>query len=224
MKKTISIFIFLVFPFFAKAQWSAYARIGAGFAGETINESVLLMPDYNTFKPYLSSSALGYSFQGGLDVNYFFSTRFGLASGLDYNYAKCPGEVLLVAGDFYSNPHSEALKIPLSLLWSPGKRHRSLLRLGLSANFGLMYNAPGITGSILWYNYYFWGVQIGYARRWGDRFRLGLLWQRNLNWYMEEIAGHAGTDVGSGTLFAKHYFSNLMITVSYRLLGGKGKK
>ena len=218
MKKTVVSFVLLTLPFLASAQWSAYITGGGGSAIKNVTESVL-MSNYTTNKQHTNSVAFGYSFQGGLDINYFWSPKLGLASGLTYYYSRVPGETLTTGELSQENWHSEAMQIPLSLLWSPGKRHRSIIRLGFSANFSLMYNTFGQAINY-WYNPFFWEVHLGYSRSIGDRFRLGLLLSQNLNWYMKEEVTNAVSDAGSG-MVNKHYFTNVLVTVSYRLFGNK---
>ncbi|MBE0649238.1 MAG: hypothetical protein IH595_00205 [Bacteroidales bacterium] len=228
MKRIFIMLTFLLFPFWASAQWSAYITGGVGGAYETMSESLFLVPQYTYVDGYSSSAAYGYSFQGGLDIEYFISPRFGLATGLGYTFSHSPGATLNVTGGSLETKwHAEqAIEIPISLLWSPDRRHLSTISLGLSSNFSLMYNTLIVYGSgFLWYNNYFWGAHVGYSRQLGDRLRLGILLNRNLNWYMEEIAFQKiTTDVGSGTLRARHYYTNLLVTVSYRLLGGRKEK
>lgn len=228
MKRIFIMLTFLLLPFWASAQWSAYVTGGIGSAYETMSESLFLLPHYTIVNGYSRSTAYGYSFQGGLDIEYFISPRFGLATGLGYTFSHSPGAFLNVAGGSLETKwHAEqAMEIPISLLWSPGRRHLSTINLGLSSNFSLMNNTSFIYGSgFLWYNNYFWGAHLGYSRRLADRLRLGILLDQNLNWYMEEFAYKTiTTDVGTGTLRARHYYTDLMVTVSYRLLGGKKKK
>lgn len=228
MKRTFIVFILLLFPFWASAQWSAYVTGGIGGAYETISESVFLVPQYTFVHGYSHYAAYGYSFRGGLDIEYFITPRFGLATGLGYAFSHSPGSNLHVAGGSLEPKwHAEqAIEIPISLLWSLGRRPLSTINLGISSNFSLMYNTLGVYGSgVLWYNNYYWGVHLGYSRKLGNHLRLGVLLNRNLNWYMEESSFQTfTTGVGNGSLRARHYYTNFMVTVSYRLLGGKRKK
>jgi hypothetical protein len=228
MKRILIILTFLLFPFWASAQWTAYITGGIGGAYETMPESLFLAPQYTLIKNYSHSAAYGYSFQGGLDIEYFISPRFGLATGLSYTFSHSPGATLTVAGGSTETQwHAEqAIDIPLSLLWFPDRKHLSTISLGLSSNFSLMDNTPFVYGSgFLWYNNYFWGAHLGYSHRLGNRLKLGILLNRNLNWYVEEFSYNTSiTSLGTGTLRSRHYYTNLTVTVSYRLLGGKGKK
>ena len=227
MKRIFIILALLLFPFWALAQWSAYVTGGIGSAYEAISESVFRVPQYTYVDGYSRSVAYGYTFQGGLEIEYSISSRFGLATGLDYTFSHSPGADLNVAGgSLRTKWHAEqAIEIPISLLLLPGRRHLSTIKLGLSSNFSLMYNTLGVYGSgMLWYNNYFWGAHLGYSRRLDDRLRLGILLNQNLNWYMEELSFKTMTGVGYGVIRARHYYTNLMVTVSYRLLEGRREK
>ena len=212
----------------AKEKWSVYVTWTGGIANEQNIETDFYTPGSSGKKNDIGYNSPGYSFHAGLDVEYHFVPRFGLASGISYVYARIPGEadIFGLGGFLKFKFHAEALQIPLSLLWLPGKRHSSMIKLGVSANFGLLNNTFNLAGTdVWWHNPFFWETHIGYSRKLGKHFRVGALLTWDLNYYMKEDIVKSSYPGGTpySTAVSKYYFSTMQLTVGYRLFGSKNE-
>jgi hypothetical protein len=217
----------------AEEKWSVYLSLGGGNAMEQNIRTDYPTPKSSGKRNNEGYNIPGYTFHGGLDVEYHFVPRFGLASGISYVYSRIPGEAEYEGYGFSPFKfRSEAIQIPLSLLWLPGKRHNSMFNLGVSANFGLLNNMLTLAGNDYWWHKRFiWESHFGYSRRLGDHFRVGALLTWDLNYYIKEnivtsILIPEGSQYGTpyGMAVSKRYFSTMQLTVGYRLFGSKNER
>ncbi|MBE0651073.1 MAG: outer membrane beta-barrel protein [Bacteroidales bacterium] len=216
MKKSLFLFLLLCIPFWATAQWSVRAYAGGGFAYETANE--VLQNNYSKVEQnQLQYGDYGYTFQGGINAQYFISRKFGFGTGLGYQYSKTSGFISTPPPEG-TNWHSESFKIPFNLLWSPGKMHHSFFNIGLSTHFNLMKRY--VVNYKTNYQYpVFSSVQLGYTHKLGEQFQLGIQFEKDLGWYSRTAYYETNT-----TSIDPRYFTSLQIIFSYRLFGKDGKK
>lgn len=211
----------------AKEKWSVYFTLTGGIAMEQNIRTNYPTPKSSGKRNNEGYNVPGYSFHGGIDVEYHFVPSLGLASGISYVYSRIPGEAEFLGMGIFTEFkwYSETIQIPLSLLWLPGRRHSSMLKLGLSAKFGLLNNIPGITGDVWWHNKFIWETHFGYSRRLGKHLRVGALLTWDLNYYIKEDIINSTYQDGTpySTAVSKRYLSTNQLTVSYLLYGGKRK-
>ncbi len=224
MKKIMLLFGLLWLPFLASAQWSVLMTAAAGVAAETS-----ITPAYGSSEPlHFGYSTLDYSFQGGVEVSYFYTPRFGLGSGLIYSHSRS-------LMDFRANPdatekkywHSETIKIPLNLNWAFGKARRSIILFGLVGNINLRrheFDPPDYSSVTYRNNPFFLGIQLGYHYKLGNRFQIGILLYRDINWFRKQIFQNSDGTI-EPALTSERYFHTVQLTLSYRLFGNtvKGK-
>ncbi|MBN2637596.1 MAG: outer membrane beta-barrel protein [Bacteroidales bacterium] len=219
MKKIRTLlFIFTVcLPFWSTAQWSVNFFAGGGPAHETANQEKQVT--YFRLKDSKTTYGnAGYTFQGGINVEYFINQKIGFGTGVGYQYSKTDG---LPVG--FSTPtgelpnwHSESIKIPFNFLWSPGKSHRSVLNVGLATHFNLMsYGTFG--GLSNDQNPVFTSAQAGYTYRLGKGFQIGIVIETDLSWYARTTS--YPSDQPPTTVFANRSFSSAQLILSYRLFG-----
>lgn len=214
--KTTLLLLFLGLPFLATAQWSARLFVGGGYAMETAYE--VLQNNYSKIEQHqLHYADNGYTFQGGINVQYFISPKFGFGTGLGYQYSKTSGFISTPPPEG-TNWHSESLKIPFNFLWSPGKLHHSVFNIGLATHFNLMVRY--VVNYKTNYQYpVFTSAQLGYTHRLGERLQLGIQFEKDLGWYSRTAYYETNT-----TSFDPRYFTSLQVILSYRLFGKDGKK
>jgi len=220
MKKISLLFGLLWLPFLVSAQWSVQMTAVAGVAAETS-----ITPAYGSSEPlHFGYSTLDYSFQGGVEVNYFYTSRFGLGSGLTYSHSRS-------LMDFRANPdvtekkywYSETIKIPLNLNWALGKARRSIILLGIVGNINLRRHefppsGDGYGPSSYRDNPFFLGIHLGYYYSLGNRLRVGILMYRDINWFSKQIFQNPNGTI-EPALTSKRYFHTAQLTLSYRLFG-----
>ncbi len=205
-------------PFLVSAQWSANLIAGGGLAFVTA-----INPGYGSSEPqHFGYSTTGYSFQGGIEVNYFYTSRFGLGSGLIYSHSRS-------LMDFQANPdvtikkywHSETISIPLNLNWALGKARRSTIVFGLVGNINLRhheFDAPDYRSSTYRNHPVFLGIHAGYYYNLGNRFQIGILFYRDIEWFRKEIFQNPDCTI-EPALTKERYFHTAQLTFSYRLFG-----
>ncbi len=217
MKKSLFLFLLLCIPFWATAQWSVQAFAGGGAAYESAYE-VFRNNSSGLEQHQLHYADNGYTFQGGINVQYFISPKFGFGTGFGYQYSKTSGFVSMPPPEG-TNWHSESLKIPFNLLWSPGKLHRSVFNIGLATHFNLMqrYDVSYYESN---YQYpVFVSVLFGYTHSLGKRFQWGVLFEKDLSWYSR--TDYMETHI---TVLDPRHFTSLQVIFSYRLFGKDGRK
>ncbi|VAW27329.1 hypothetical protein MNBD_BACTEROID07-1700, partial [hydrothermal vent metagenome] len=65
---------------------------------------------------------------------------------------------------------------------------------------------------------FFLGIHLGYYYKLGDRFRIGILLYRDVNWFSKRIFQNSdGTTEPAMT--RNRYFHTVQLTLSYRLFG-----
>ncbi len=218
MKKSITIIILLLCPFWASAQWSVNLKAGAGYAKEIEKEV-----DPGAGISFSFFSRPGYSYFGGIDVEYSFSKHLGLGSGLLYSYSR--------SMDGYANQfqmkqywHSETLNVPVSLLWKPGTAGRSTFQAGLSAKINLRHHQyetsqPEYMANLTYRdNPFFLGFHLGYEYAPAERFRVGILLNEDIGFFLKQIVNAGNGDVYR--IFYRHYFTP-QLTLSYSLFRSK---
>jgi hypothetical protein len=221
MKKSLSLFLLLCLPFLAPAQWSVRIFAGGGPAFEAAHEEKQI-DNYRVEKSKVTDNGFGYSFQGGVNMQYFINRRFGFGTGLGYQYKY--SDIITLPEDYApyhkGKWHSESLIIPFNFLWSPGKRHHSVFNAGLATHINLM---PYETYWGVYNDQYpvFVSAQLGYAYRLGKRFQMGLLMETDLGWYARTAA--YTPDQTNAIIFANRSFTSAQIILSYRLFGKEGK-
>ena len=226
--KTTLLLLFLGLPFLATAQWSAQVFAGGGPAFETAYEvNQIINSRYEQRQPTLSD--FGYTFQGGIYAQYFINQKFGFNIGLGYQYAKSQELVNVSSPNGgLKNWHSESIKIPFNLLWSPGRSHHSVFNLGLATHFNVMKHYVIASNSQTNYQYpVFVSAQLGYMHRLGKRFLIGIQFERDLSWYSKTVTydvSFASYNYSQANIFDSRYFTSAQIILSYRLFGKDGKK
>lgn len=227
MKKSIIIFVLLFSPFLASAQWSLRITAGAGPAIETAREVDQIVNSRAEYS-MVSYGFTGYSFQAGMDLQYFISSQIGLGTGLAYQYSQVKDDDYLELGlpNAPKKRHLSSIKIPFALLWSSGSRsHHSLFSFGLDANISLMSYKYWDSSTTDYYLPFFSSLLVEYSYRLGTRFSMGILINRDINWYSRTTHYNIGIGNGGNTkvaniMFYKHLFS-AKIMLSYRLFKGK---
>ena len=215
--KTTLLLLFLGLPFIATAQWSVNLKAGAGYAKEIAKEV-----DPGGGISFSFFSRPGYSYFGGADVEYFFSKHLGVGSGLTYAYSKSLDNYVYSMFQTKQYWHSETLNLPLSLLWKPGAKGRSILQAGLSAKINLRHHQyeNGLLQPFTYRdNPFFLGFHLGYEYSPIERFKVGVLLNEDIGWFLKEV----GRDANNGKVFRsfyRHYFTP-QITLSYCLFKGK---
>lgn len=217
MKKTLLLFSLLWLPFLASAQWSVQITAGGGSAAESAVAVKQVIYSRAETKQETTSD-FGYSFQGGIDVQYFINSKIGFGTGLGYRYSKSRVlTVLSPSGE--KNWHAESIKIPFVFLWSPGESHRSVFNVGMATHFNLMRYDIASSVETNNQNPVFTSAQLGYAYKLGERFQVGILLDRDISWYSRTTNYLSET-----TLFYDRYFTSLQLTLSYRLFGSSKDK
>ncbi len=217
--KTTLLSLLLCLPFWATAQWSVRVFAGGGSANETANQEKQLTY-FRIKNSKITDIAAGYTFQGGINVQYFICPKFGFCTGVGYQYSKTVGLLdFITSYGVHPNWHSESIKIPFNFLWSPGKRHHSVFNAGLATHINLM--SYGTFGGLSNDQYpVFTSAQLGYAYKLGKRFQAGILLESDIGWY----ARTTSYEPSQTTIFANRSFSSAQIILSYRLFGKDGKK
>ncbi|MBE0651624.1 MAG: hypothetical protein IH595_12400 [Bacteroidales bacterium] len=226
MRRSFTIFILLLFPFWANAQWTVQITAGGGPAMELareVHQIVASRAEYSNG----TNGYFGYSYQAGLDVQYFINSRIGIGTGVAYQYSGSKDDLESYFG-YQSQQHSSAIKIPVNLLWSPGKLHHSLFRFGLAANIGLMPYKMLNSYVTDEYAPFFSSLVLGYSYQLGKRLNAGILINNDINWYSRVTQYNINYDSGGiennntteNFIFNKHFFT-AMIILSYRLFGNK---
>ena len=198
MKKIFIIFSLLLLPFWATAQWSVQINAGAGPGYEDAREIHQIV---SSRAEYSMGSIVypGFSFQAGMNVHYFISTRIGVGTGLAYQYTQAKDDDYLELGlpTAPKKRHVSSIKIPFVLLWSPGSRsHHSLFGFGLDANISLMSYKHWDSYTTDDYLPFFSSLLIEYSYRLRKRFSMGILINRDINWYSRTT--HYDVGVGNG--------------------------
>jgi hypothetical protein len=164
-----------------------------------------------------------------MDAQYFISPRFGMGTGLSYQYNKFQANFRSLINNEPLYNDSKSVMIPLSFLWSPGKHHKSVLSVGLAAHINLMHDEHYSNMSVEQYPFYT-DLRLGYAHRLGKRFEAGLLFSRTLGWYSKTryyyfvtTGGDISTGYASRDTYYDRYFTSLQLTLSYKLFGNKRK-
>ncbi len=118
--------------------------------------------------------------------------------------------------------HSQTLKVPVSLLWKPGVSGRSILQFGFSAEINLRHHEYDTGQQSITYcdHPFFLGVHLGYEYKLFNRFKLGILLNQDITWFMKQIEH----DYNTGEVFWSHrrYYFTPQITMSYKLFGKSG--
>jgi len=212
MKKTILFISLLWLPFWASAQWSVNINGGAGIAKEWERQP----PNAQSTLPTVSFySTPGYSFQGGIDAIYYITPHFGLGSGVVYSHNRSLDDYIEIIKIYW---HSETIKIPLTLQWTLGSSLRSTIQFGFYLNINLRQHEFDSVGSITYRDKpFFMGLRLGYAYKLGNRLSLGILFNEDLNGFMNEIY----QDYRRGITYKSYnrYYFTTQITFSYRLFG-----
>lgn len=114
--------------------------------------------------------------------------------------------------------HAQTLKIPVSLLWSPGASGRSLLRFGFSGDINLRHHEFDKSQSITYRdNPFFLGVHLGCEYALSQRFRLGFLLNSDITYFLEQV--EMADFNGNVAVSYKRYYFTSQLTLSYRIFG-----
>ncbi len=222
MKKSIILFILLWLPFLAAAQWTVNLKAGAGTAKEFEREVIPADPKNGLSYSFFSTP--GYSYFGGVDVNYFFSQHLGLSTGLAYSFSRSRDDLMGDVFGFEEYWISETIKTPVSLLWSPGNSGRSIIRVGFSAEINLRHQEFEKGQHSITYrdNPFFLGFHLGYEYGLSKRFRLGILLNTDMTYFLNQIEH----DYITGEVFINYrrYYFTSQITLSYQLFGSRIEK
>ena len=216
MKKIFILSVLLWLPFWVAAQWSVSIKAGAGVAKEFERGNDASDPDNGLSFSFFSTP--GYSWFAGMYADYSFSQRLGLGTGLAYSYSRSPDDLMHDAFGFNDYWHAQTLKIPVSLLWSPGASEHSLLRFGFSGEINLRHHEFDKSQSITYRdNPFFLGVHLGYEYALSQRFRLGILLNSDITYFLEQVE-MADFNGNVAVSFKRYYFTS-QLTLSYRIFG-----
>ena len=222
MKKSIILLSLFCLPFWAAAQWTVNIRAGAGTAREFARDYT--PSDHDNLPSYSSSSTPGYSYFGGIDANYFFSSHLGIETGLYYSYNRSRDELMHDAFDFQKYWVSQTLEIPVGLLWTPGTSGRSLLRCGFSANINLRHHEYDKNQSITYRdNPFFLRFHLGYEYGLSKMFSIGILLNSDITRFLSQIEW-ANTVGDVVAINHKRFYFTPLLTLRYQLFGHSIKK
>ena len=222
MKKSIILLSLFCLPFLAAAQWTINIRAGAGTAMEFARDYD--SSDNDNLPSYSFYSTPGYSYFGGIDANYFFSSHLGVETGLYYSYNRSLDDMLHDFIGFHQYWVSQTLEIPVGLLWTPGTSGRSLLRFGFSANINLRHHEYDKNQSITYRdNPFFLRFHMGYEYGLSKMFSIGILLNTDITHFLSQVmwADTAGDVVAIN--YTRFYFTPLL-TLRYQLFGHSIKK
>ncbi len=215
MKKQIILFILLGIPFWAISQWSVNIGAETGFALEW--QKIEKGSQSSTS----AESTPGLSTGINAGVAYSFNDYLALGTGVGYSYARYEDPI-------YSSPenkeytHLKTIRIPLNLYWSIGHSLKSVILIGLSANFNLMQHNYE-TGLAYSYHYtpFYTGIQLGYAYALGSRFRLGVVCYEDLGNFMTDK--YFKVDPNSVDMTIRRYLFTTQLTLNYKIFGANNR-
>ena len=215
MKKQMILFILLGMPFWAVSQWSVNMGIETG----VVREWQKIEKGSQTSTSAESSLGLATGILAGVD--YSFNDYLAVGTGVGYSFARYEDPV-------YSSPENKeytclnTIRMPLNLYWSVGHSLKSVILIGLVANFNLMRHDYE-TGLAYTYRYtpFYTGIQLGYTYRVGSRFRLGVVCYEDLGNFMTDK--YFKEDPNSVDMTIRRYLFTAQLTFSYRLFDAKNR-
>jgi hypothetical protein len=211
MKKIFILTVLLWLPFWAAAQWSVSIKAGAGMAKE-------FERDDDGGLSFSFSSTPGYAWFAGVYADYYFSQRLGIGSGLVYAYSRSRDDLIDDHFGFDYYWRSQALKIPVTLLWAPGASGRSLLRFGFSGEINLRHHEFDKSQSITYRDHpFFLGVHFGYEYALSQKFKIGILLNSDITYFLEQV--EIGDSNGNIAVSYRRYYFTSQVTLSYRIFG-----
>lgn len=217
MKKIVILFFLFCVPFWAVAQWSVNFTLGSGIAKEWEHPGNSWTSEFPS-----SISKPGLAVLAGFDADYYFRPHLGIGTGLTLAYGRSIDAYLAIASVYQEYWYSEALRVPLSLVWTPGKKRHSTFKFGISGNINLRHHKlqapvqPSYRD-----NPFFMGAHIGYCYKFDRKLKIGLLLNEDLNWFLNQVYIVYNT-YPPGESYNRYYFT-AVATLSYQLWGKKMK-
>jgi len=209
MKKLLFFAAIFCLPLLSEAQWVINLNGSAGMAKRWSSKSGDLQSFYST---------PGVSFTVGGEVQYYFTKRTGLGFGVEYAYSRALNDDYNDRFHEKTYYYSKTIRLPISFLWLPGNLMRSVIRIGISGNINTKHHNYDLNETTTYRdNPFFMGIHAGYSYLLGKRFRLGILLNEDMGWFVRESDKD---NISNPPLYyTSHYFFTANVSFSYRIFG-----